>query len=113
MFSFNVIDSPEQLPLKKYTIDWGDGFNSENNASLSDKSDTSTPVEMYHFYDYWKVQSTATGANVNSCPPVMNGTCCDRDSFGNYCKVNAVVNVVDNWGATGSASALFTIYEDK
>ena len=48
---FNVQVDPEQLPIRSYSVEWGDGLKTSfSGTALLDKTDTSNPFTLYHFY---------------------------------------------------------------
>ncbi|MBP6942560.1 MAG: hypothetical protein KBB55_00775 [Candidatus Buchananbacteria bacterium] len=98
--SFNVTVDPEQLPLRSYTIYWGDTTTVMSGASLRDRANAANPFVMYHFYDYRKLVA-------QDQPGTADGIDC---SGAEQCKVTVRVEVRDNWGiASGNGQGFVPV----
>lgn len=83
---FNAIVDPDQLPLKFYRVDWGNGVvDSVSGVSLRNRFNPENPFTLYHRYDYWQLRSfdEQPGNNI--------------DCAGNSCTVTIEIKIVDNW----------------
>lgn len=87
---FSVVADAEQLPIKSYSIDWGDGnLLSYSGVSMLNKPSSTAPFTLYHYYDYYSVLKNSP----ESCS-------------GDVCTVTPSVTVSDNWGAIAEAGLL-------
>ncbi len=86
--SFNTDIDPQQLPIKTYIINWGDGtYTTVAGLSSLQKADTDNPETFQHFYNYWDILDKQ---NQGELPP---GTCA-----GNTCTFKPKIQIHDNWG---------------
>lgn len=107
---FNVQANVDQLPIKSYTIVWGDGeVDSISGAFLNDKPNASSAFTVYHTYDLNKMRAVASapGPNVSSpcCYKFGSTECAEQSSnvanspscSGNSCSAGIFISVRDNW----------------
>ncbi len=88
--AFNVIVDPNQLPLRVYDIDWGDGNHTDiAGATLLDRPHIDHPFIFYHNYDYWLLY------RLEQITPEPDGYDCNAD----YCTVKIKIKIKDNWNA--------------
>lgn len=88
--TFNVTIDPEQLPIRAYEVDWGDGEKTTmSGIALRDRANSANPFVLYHFYDYRKVIG------------------CQLDAPS--CSATVTIKVTDNWGASGDNGSGTTI----
>ena len=65
--SFNVSLDPEQIPLTRIVVDWGDGTQTDlADLSMLDRRDADNPIELSHYY-YFK---TFEGQNPDAYQPI-------------------------------------------
>ncbi|MFA6428637.1 MAG: hypothetical protein WCW02_03815 [Candidatus Buchananbacteria bacterium] len=82
---FNITIDANQWPLTAYKVNWGDGTETAvSGVSLRDSSSSSTPVVLYHTYDYYSMKK-----NVSLGTGVCSGTTCSAP---------IAIQVKDNWG---------------
>ena len=85
--SFNVKVDPDQLPIRAYDIDWGDGTHTDiSGATLLDRPNPDNQFVFYHSYDYWHLRK-------------LPGVTCEEDK----CEVMIKIKVKDNWNAYSCA----------
>lgn len=96
--TFNTIVDKEQLPIRSFTIAWGDGTTTVvSGASLRDRANTENPMMMYHFYDFRQLQQAGVCATQNSC------------------QVTVTVSIRDNWdkqSESGGNTATLTVTKE-
>ncbi len=92
--TFNVNIDKEQLPLKGYTVNWGDGSVSNvSGVDLRGRTDPAYPFSLYHFYDFSQVKDAD-----NNMP--LPGTTCSTSN----CSVGISISAVDNWNVSSTVS---------
>lgn len=96
---FNSKLDPEQLPLVRYSVDWGDGNTTVVSGIKSPpKTNVDNPHTLYHLYSYWDLHEKYL--NGVGLPP---GSSYDNIT-GEY-KLKPKVQIQDNWGwCNGDAS---------
>jgi hypothetical protein len=100
---FSVVANSEQLPIKFYEVNWGDGnLSSYSGISMLNRPSSTVPFTLYHYYDYYSVLKNCSSAVVAGC------TC-----TANTCTITPSVTVSDNWGATSTANLDRTIVVTK
>jgi len=86
--TFNTNVDPQQLPIKSYVIDWGDGKTTSISGLQSlQKSDPNDPEIFQHFYSYWDI------LDKKSQGIIPENTCA-----AGVCKLNPKIRIYDNWG---------------
>lgn len=106
--TFNTEANVDQLPLKSYTVAWGDGeVDTVSGFSLNDKPNSTSTFTVYHTYDFNKLKDVS-GSNFNLSMP-----CCISGG-GYFCSEQA--SVVTNapastacTNATCTASILISV----
>jgi len=91
--NFRAIVDPNQLPIKSYKIDWGDGeVTTMSGLALRDRANDANPFVLYHFYDYNKM---------------VGSDKCDANST--LCNATVNITVTDNWGAASTSQGQISI----
>lgn len=95
----------EQLPLRKYVINWGyqhDNFDVTlvRNVNMNSRPDIKNGHQAYYFVDYKEVQSGGADCGNTQCPPEVT---VDYPNA-NCCVINPFVTLTDNWGVSNASS---------
>ncbi len=102
--TFNTKTDLAQLPLVRYSVDWGDGAISQGSG---DRPDPANPHSLYHMYSYWDMLNKDIGTDSIACGDkgqtitfTVHGTnyitTCPADAP--CCATVPSVNIQDNWG---------------
>ena len=108
--TFSVAVDSEQLPIKAYTVDWGDATNiAVSGTSLRDRLDPSKPFELAHAYSYYDLLLRNKPTDAIYCfgetpPASFSGLGLTLQP--NQCAVIPRVRVTDNWGWCNGATSL-------
>ncbi|MDD5071417.1 MAG: hypothetical protein PHQ42_01645 [Patescibacteria group bacterium] len=103
--TFNTAVNPNQLPLVRYEIDWGDGGTTVvSGVEMNHRPDEKNPHSVYHLYSYWDLRNKDKDGD---------GITCAADEEGNYCSVKPKITIKDNWGygASGTFSGTVKVTE--
>ena len=108
-FSFTTDIVDEQLPLRAYTIDWGDGATyTLPQGNYQERPNPNDPHLYYHTYAYDLMNCDDSSARCQA-------TECTDDNTGekHKCKtLNITVEVTDNWDKSSTAqSAQIEVWE--
>jgi hypothetical protein len=95
---FRIKVDPEQLPLRSYTVDWGDSVTSVSGVSLRDRANRNEPMSLYHYYDYHQLVKLDKPDDAISC-----------SISGKFCRVEITISVKDNWNATSAPHSVLRI----
>ncbi|MFA6422273.1 MAG: hypothetical protein WCV92_02660 [Candidatus Buchananbacteria bacterium] len=88
--TFNAFVDPDQLPIKSYAVEWGDGkTTSISGVSLRSRANLDYPFALYHIYDYAKLENFPSA----SCDYVTN-----------ECTAEIKIYLRDNWEKTVTTS---------
>lgn len=120
--TFNTEADVDQLPLKSYTISWGDGeVDTVSGVSLNDKPNVTSTFTVYHTYDYNKMRdalsitgttdmhccydaSATGGQNCAVLPwPIVNKPESCNDSV---CTAKIFISVRDSWDKVNYCNAV-------
>jgi len=93
--TFNSNVSEQQLPLKRYTVDWGDGYiTSESDLMIRPKDDPANPHSLGHAYVYHEPTEPYPAGCTTACAGTyQNYGCTDVK-----CEYQIRVQIEDNWG---------------
>lgn len=87
--SFTVFIDPDQLPLRAYTVDWGDGEETVvSGVTLRSRANVDNPFILYHFYDYWQMQQAYKAGETDAL-----------ECSSGQCITKIRIKVRDNWNA--------------
>ena len=118
--SFNVTIPVDQLPIKSYTIAWGDGtVDTFSGFYFNDKPNPSNTFTVYHTYDFNKLKEVFVGTSnslpMPCCYPAGGEQCyeqssdtnnvpqtCDDDS----CEARVFISVRDNWNKVNYCNSI-------
>ncbi len=104
--SFNTFIDPDQLPIKSYTIDWGDSkVSSVAGVNLRTRGNINYPFVLYHSYNYYKLKDLDDPSTAD------DGLICGSDEGGIYCAAKITVWVRDNWDKSAHESVWIKVRE--
>ena len=96
---FNVLVRADQLPLRAYRVDWGDGSVSNvSGVNLRNRFDYENPISLYHTYDYWRLKNYWSGQETKNLAD-LEAEC---PQYQDYCFVHATIQLMDNWDKTSA-----------
>ena len=108
--SFNAIIDPQQGPLSRFEVHWGDDRDLVVGSGMKIRSSSDSPYVLYHHYRYWdllkKSQESAGDYDIECfsefCPNPNNPGEGLRDQnnipLGDCCRIRPKIKVQDNWG---------------
>ena len=87
--TFNTKVDSQQLPLVRYSVDWGDGGKTMvTGVEMRDKPNPDNPESVYHLYSYWDLKAKANSG-------IIAASSC---SVPGECRVQPKIQIKDNWG---------------
>jgi hypothetical protein len=114
--TFNSFLDPNQMPLLKYTILWGDGSTTTvSGIEMRAKTDPAEPHTVYHLYNYWDMKSRlsandriycgAAGAVARNLSGALSGVTCSASAA--CCAVQPRLKIKDNWGWCNGGTTIY------
>jgi len=103
--SFTAIANPEQEPIVRYIVDWGDGSRTvQTGLKFASHPSDQNPISLVHSYSYDDVARCVKEGSCAKTTTIVNG----------IYQVTPRVQILDNWGwcngayaSTGNSNPLF------
>jgi len=90
--TFNSNVDKDQIPLKEYVVDWGDGEKTTVDGNMIPRSGSDKPHSASHSYDYYDLLNKYNSANHSYDYPMLDCSKADQ------CTIAPRIKLQDNWG---------------